>query len=138
MWFRCIESLLKFYVLWNRYQMWDADDDDADGFERRLDNVVREIGERGKIMVPESVPPLHMRGPVTEPTPAQQLRWEHQCANQTTRQPDSQSRHKKKAFTRARKQTHSRLSNDQQSSIRRVWFSSFVQVANEQQVKQLT
>lgn len=63
-------TLLSSYALWDRYKMWDADDDDADAFEHRLDSVVREIGERGKIMVPESVPPLHMRGPVKEPTPA--------------------------------------------------------------------
>ena len=38
------------YVVWNRYAMWDAEKDDDAAFERRLDNVVREIGERGKLI----------------------------------------------------------------------------------------
>ena len=32
------------------YAMWDAEKDDDAAFERRLDNVVREIGERGKLI----------------------------------------------------------------------------------------
>jgi hypothetical protein len=39
------------------YSMWDAEKDDDDAFERRLDSVVREIGDRGKVMLPEAVPP---------------------------------------------------------------------------------
>ena len=42
--------------------MWDAEDDDDASFERRVDNIVREIGQRGKLGMPEAVPP--------EPTPA--------------------------------------------------------------------
>eukprot|EP01046_Picozoa_sp_COSAG06_P119432 COSAG06_NODE_66698_length_253_cov_2.000000_1_plen_49_part_01 len=37
--------------------MWDAEKDDDAAFERRLDTVVREIGERGKLLAPEAVPP---------------------------------------------------------------------------------
>jgi hypothetical protein len=40
------------------YAMWDAETDDDAAFERRVDGVVREVGERGKVLVPESVPPL--------------------------------------------------------------------------------
>ena len=46
--------------LW--YGFWDADQDDDAAFERRLDALVREIGDRGKLRVSEAVPP--------EPTPA--------------------------------------------------------------------
>jgi hypothetical protein len=38
------------------YSMWDAERDDDAAFETRLDKVVREIGERGKLMLPEAVP----------------------------------------------------------------------------------
>ena len=44
------------------YAMWDAEKDDAASFDRRLDSVVREVGDRGKPMMAEAVPP--------EPTPA--------------------------------------------------------------------
>jgi len=44
------------------YGFWDADQDDDAAFERRLDVVLREIGDRGKIQISEAVPP--------EPTPA--------------------------------------------------------------------
>jgi hypothetical protein len=47
--------------LW--YQFWDAESDDDAAFERRLDAVVREIGDRGKLtmaIMPESVPPERM------------------------------------------------------------------------------
>ena len=47
------------------YGFWDAEEDDADAFERRLDAVVREIGERCKLMLPEAVPLLR------EPTPGE-------------------------------------------------------------------
>ena len=42
--------------------MWDAEKDDDASFERRVDSIVREIGQRGKLGMPEAVPP--------EPTPA--------------------------------------------------------------------
>eukprot|EP01046_Picozoa_sp_COSAG06_P007140 COSAG06_NODE_344_length_17074_cov_116.626510_19_plen_166_part_00 len=44
------------------YALWDAETDDDTAFDRRLDSVVREIGDRGKLMMAEAVPP--------EPTPA--------------------------------------------------------------------
>jgi hypothetical protein len=39
------------------YSMWDAENDDDASFERRVDQVLREVGERGKPVVSESVPP---------------------------------------------------------------------------------
>ena len=58
------------------YAMWDAEKDDDAAFERRVDGVVREIGERGKVSVPESVPPLSestsARLPLPTPAPAPQ------------------------------------------------------------------
>ena len=36
--------------------MYDAEQDDTAAFERRLDAVCKEIGDRGKLMVPEAVP----------------------------------------------------------------------------------
>jgi hypothetical protein len=53
--------------LW--YAMWDADQDDDAAFERRLSSVVREIADRGKLMVAEAVPPEPMPAPA--PAPAQ-------------------------------------------------------------------
>ncbi len=41
--------------LW--YAFWDADKDDDASFDRRMDQVLREVGERGKPTVSESVPP---------------------------------------------------------------------------------
>ena len=43
--------------LW--YAMWDAENDDDATFERRLGSVMREIGDRGKLItsVREAVPP---------------------------------------------------------------------------------
>ena len=38
--------------------MWDAEKDDEAAFNVRVDGVVREIGERGKLMVAEAVPPI--------------------------------------------------------------------------------
>ena len=35
------------------YAMWDAENDDDATFESRMDSLVREIGERGKVLVPE-------------------------------------------------------------------------------------
>ena len=63
--------MLNSNVLWNRYQFWDAESDDDAAFERRLDGLVREIGDRGQLiaMVPEAVPPAaaskpaHARAP---------------------------------------------------------------------------
>ena len=57
------------------YAMWDADKDDDAAFEHRLDNVVREIGDRGKVLLPEAVTPLRepTPAPVPAPTPAQVL-----------------------------------------------------------------
>ena len=54
------------------YAMWGAEKDDDAAFERRVDGVVREIGERGKVLVPESVPPLSDSTPArpAAPTPA--------------------------------------------------------------------
>ena len=50
------------------YAMWDAEKDDDAAFERRLDSVVREIGERGKLlMVSEAVPPFHEPSPAPAP-----------------------------------------------------------------------
>ena len=51
------------------YAMWGAETDDDVAFERRVDGVVREIGERGKVLVPESVPPLPEPGPAAASTP---------------------------------------------------------------------
>jgi hypothetical protein len=53
--------------LW--YAMWDAENDDDAAFERRVDSVVREIGERGKLIAPESVPPVCETAPTPAPAP---------------------------------------------------------------------
>jgi len=52
------------------YAMWDAEKDDDAAFDRRLDSVVREIGERGKAMVAEAVPPFREPMPAPAPAPA--------------------------------------------------------------------
>ena len=52
------------------YAMWDAENDDEAAFERRVDSVTREIGERGKLNVPESVPPVREAAPTPAPAPA--------------------------------------------------------------------
>ena len=39
------------------YSFWDAEKDDNVAFEHRVDQVLREVGERGRPMVAESVPP---------------------------------------------------------------------------------
>eukprot|EP01043_Picozoa_sp_COSAG02_P062138 COSAG02_NODE_8500_length_2548_cov_3971.971825_2_plen_316_part_00 len=52
------------------YAMWDAENDDEAAFERRVDSVTREIGERGKLVVPESVPPVREAAPTPAPAPA--------------------------------------------------------------------
>jgi len=44
------------------YSMWDVEKDDDAAFESKVDGIVREIGERGKLQMHEAVPP--------EPTPA--------------------------------------------------------------------
>ena len=43
------------------YAFWDVDQDGDAAFEHRLDSVVREIGDRGKLMLPEAVPPFTSR-----------------------------------------------------------------------------
>lgn len=48
---------------------WDADEDDDAAFERRLDVVVREIGDRGKPRVSEAVPPEPTPAPAPAPAP---------------------------------------------------------------------
>ena len=40
------------------YPMWDAEKEDDAAFEGRVENVVREIGERGRLITPEAVPVL--------------------------------------------------------------------------------
>jgi hypothetical protein len=57
--------------------MWDAEKDDDASFQRRLDSVVREIGDRGKVQVSEAVPPAAAaavaaasRAPAPAPAPA--------------------------------------------------------------------
>ena len=52
------------------YAMWDAENDDEAAFERRVDSVTREIGERGKLNVQESVPPVREAAPTPAPAPA--------------------------------------------------------------------
>ena len=57
--------------LW--YPFWDADQDDDDAFEKRLDAVCKEIGDRGKPKLPEAVPPpaqAPARVPASVPAPA--------------------------------------------------------------------
>eukprot|EP01043_Picozoa_sp_COSAG02_P083386 COSAG02_NODE_21415_length_788_cov_4.492017_1_plen_69_part_10 len=55
------------------YAMWDAENHDDAAFERRVDSVTREIGERGKLNVPESVPPVRATAPTPAPAPAPAL-----------------------------------------------------------------
>ena len=53
------------------YAFWDADQDDDAAFETRMDSVVREIGDRGKLMLPEAVPPSQPSlAPAPAPAPA--------------------------------------------------------------------
>jgi hypothetical protein len=54
--------------LW--YAMWDAEHDSEAAFERRLDAVCREIGDRGKPMMSEAVPPDPVPAPAPVSTPA--------------------------------------------------------------------
>ena len=53
--------------------MWDAENDDDAAFERRMASVVREVGERGKLIVAESVPPVRAPTPSPAPEPARAL-----------------------------------------------------------------
>eukprot|EP01043_Picozoa_sp_COSAG02_P000752 COSAG02_NODE_14_length_56855_cov_512.793661_33_plen_369_part_00 len=55
------------------YAMWDAENDDEAAFERRVDSVTREIGERGKLNVSESVPPVREAAPTPAPAPARSV-----------------------------------------------------------------
>ena len=52
------------------YAMWGADQEDDAAFERRLDSVVREIGDRGMRMVSEVVPLPRAHSAVPAPAPA--------------------------------------------------------------------
>jgi hypothetical protein len=52
-----------------RYGFWDADQDDDAAFDRRLSAVLREVGDRGKLMLSEAVPPS-FREPTPAPAPA--------------------------------------------------------------------
>ena len=55
--------------LW--YAFWDADADDDSAFEKRLDAVCKEIGDRGKPKVSEAVPPsAPAPAPALAPAPA--------------------------------------------------------------------
>jgi hypothetical protein len=51
------------------YSFADAELDDDVAFEHRVDGVVREIGERGKAMLHESLPPEPTPEPAPEPAP---------------------------------------------------------------------
>ena len=52
------------------YAFWDADKDDDASFDRRVDQVLREVGERGKPTVSESVPPARRSPRVVHPSAA--------------------------------------------------------------------
>ena len=53
------------------YGFWDADGDDDAAFEKRVNLVIREVGERGKPMLLEAVPPAAVRrAPAPAPAPA--------------------------------------------------------------------
>ena len=54
--------------LW--FDFHDAYEDDDEAFEKRMDGLCREIGDRGKLRLPESevVPPFHE--PTLAPAPA--------------------------------------------------------------------
>eukprot|EP01044_Picomonas_judraskeda_P026029 COSAG03_NODE_7757_length_876_cov_1.335907_1_plen_105_part_10 len=54
--------------LW--YPFYGCDDEDDTAFQRRLDPVVGEIGDRGKILVPEAVPPRKAAAPKASTAPA--------------------------------------------------------------------
>ena len=43
------------------YAMWDAEKDDDAAFERRVDAVMREVGDRGKLVFSEAVTSSDMR-----------------------------------------------------------------------------
>ena len=55
------------------YEMWDAEQDDDAAFEQRLDAVVREIGDRGKLLAPEAVTPVRELTPAQAQAQAQAL-----------------------------------------------------------------
>ena len=52
------------------YAFWDTDKDDDASFDRRVDQVLREVGERGKPTVSESVPPARRSPRVVHPSAA--------------------------------------------------------------------
>ena len=55
------------------YAFWDADQDEDAAFEGRLDAVVREIGDRGKLMLPEAVTRFDEPTPAPAPAPQRGL-----------------------------------------------------------------
>lgn len=55
------------------YAFWDAGKDDDAAFDRRLDAVLREVGDRGKLVLSEAVPPLQEPTPAPAPAPAAAL-----------------------------------------------------------------
>ena len=57
------------HVFVARYGFWDADQDDDVAFDRRLSAVLREVGDRGKLVLSEAVPPS-FREPTPAPAPA--------------------------------------------------------------------
>ena len=51
--------------------MWNAENDDDAAFQRRMDALCAEIGERGKLSaLPEAVPPEQVQAKAPAPTPA--------------------------------------------------------------------
>jgi len=57
--------------LW--YAMWDANGDDDDAFERRATPVLREIGERCKVIAAEAGQQPHEPTPAPSPAPTRQV-----------------------------------------------------------------
>ena len=53
--------------LW--YAMWDAEQDDDAAFERRVGQMLREVGDRGKPQLAEAVTPFREPRPVPTPSP---------------------------------------------------------------------
>ena len=47
--------------VWCSDPFWDAEQDDDAAFERRVDAVMREVGERGKLVFSEAVTDSDMR-----------------------------------------------------------------------------
>ena len=47
------------------YAFYGAEHDDDAAFELRMDEVVREIGDRGRLVMPEAIPPEAAPAPAT-------------------------------------------------------------------------